>query len=461
MANSSNYYYDKGLNFKNEGNYDEALMYIDKAIEMDSNNSNYYYTKSECLFRLGNVDESLELINTALKLNPEDKNIKILKSELMIAKAKETNNKEDINKSRDLCDEILELNPNNAEFLNIKAMSLFEPLIKEERFIEDNTVNNIIIECLEKHMDQFDKNYSIEGVIDIYDELAEYSEDPADCLLAKAVTLVKIGKFDEAIPVFKKALKFDSEFEDDILLEFWKCYLFKGKSLELKSDYENALECYNLALEIEQNNPTLWYSKGHCLEFLSKHEEAAECYDKAFNIKNSPSYLIFKAESLISAEFYGDAWECLDKVLEMDVDKDIKRIVHLGRLKIYLYENELNNAEFYIYDYQNFMRDCGLYLHSSLIEDLKTLDSSIELIDKALESDENNNLYLKNKEKCLYAKTKILRRFGWDIALKCLDEVIELNPNNRTYWVVKGDYLLRFMRFNEAKECYKKALNYK
>ena len=41
MANSSDYYYEKGLNFLNEENYDEALMYIDKAIEMELENVDY------------------------------------------------------------------------------------------------------------------------------------------------------------------------------------------------------------------------------------------------------------------------------------------------------------------------------------------------------------------------------------------------------------------------------------
>ena len=49
MANSSDYYHDKGLDFLKDENYEEALMYIDKAIEMDKDIPDYWISKSKCL----------------------------------------------------------------------------------------------------------------------------------------------------------------------------------------------------------------------------------------------------------------------------------------------------------------------------------------------------------------------------------------------------------------------------
>ena len=76
MANSSDYYYDKGLNFLNEENYEEALMYLDKAIDMEPNNLEYLNSKAICLYNLNSVDESIEYFDKVLEINPNNESAK-------------------------------------------------------------------------------------------------------------------------------------------------------------------------------------------------------------------------------------------------------------------------------------------------------------------------------------------------------------------------------------------------
>ena len=52
--------------------------------------------------------------------------------------------------------------------------------------------------------------------------------------------------------------------------------------------HEEALECYNKALEKMPNHPTLYCNRGDSLYRLGRYEEALECYNKALEI--DPDY---------------------------------------------------------------------------------------------------------------------------------------------------------------------------
>jgi len=52
----------------------------------------------------------------------------------------------------------------------------------------------------------------------------------------------------------------------------------EGRQLELAGDLESALEKYEEAIELEQNDPLGWSSKGHLLFKMKQYESAIKCY---------------------------------------------------------------------------------------------------------------------------------------------------------------------------------------
>jgi tetratricopeptide (TPR) repeat protein len=58
----------------------------------------------------------------------------------------------------------------------------------------------------------------------------------------------------------------------------------KGLSLHNLGNNEEAIECYNKALEIDPNYAKVWNDKGAILTDLAKHEEAIECFDKSLEL---------------------------------------------------------------------------------------------------------------------------------------------------------------------------------
>ena len=46
--------------------------------------------------------------------------------------------------------------------------------------------------------------------------------------------------------------------------------------------YDEALDCFDKAIEIDAQNDYAWYSKGLTLDTMRRYDEAIACYDRAF-----------------------------------------------------------------------------------------------------------------------------------------------------------------------------------
>jgi len=58
----------------------------------------------------------------------------------------------------------------------------------------------------------------------------------------------------------------------------------KGNSLLTDSKFEEALDFFEQALLLNQNDPNLWNNKGVALRSLGRYEEAMVCFNKSLEI---------------------------------------------------------------------------------------------------------------------------------------------------------------------------------
>lgn len=59
----------------------------------------------------------------------------------------------------------------------------------------------------------------------------------------------------------------------------------KGNSLLKDSKYDAALDFFEQALLLNQNDPNLWNYKGVALRSMGRYEEAMECFNKSLEIE--------------------------------------------------------------------------------------------------------------------------------------------------------------------------------
>ncbi|MBS1268458.1 MAG: hypothetical protein MAG458_01187 [Nitrosopumilus sp.] len=64
----------------------------------------------------------------------------------------------------------------------------------------------------------------------------------------------------------------------------------KGRTLLDESKFENALDFFEQALLLNQNNPDLWNLKGVALRSLGRYEEALYCFNKSLEIEPRDKY---------------------------------------------------------------------------------------------------------------------------------------------------------------------------
>jgi tetratricopeptide (TPR) repeat protein len=94
--------------------------------------------------------------------------------------------------------------------------------------------------------------------------------------------------------------------------------ILKANEHYWKNEYNEAIKCYDVALERDTNNPNVWHNRGYALNKLSRHEEAIKCYDKAIEI--DPNFVKAwenKGVAFYRLGKYDEAIKCYDKAIEI------------------------------------------------------------------------------------------------------------------------------------------------
>jgi len=88
----------------------------------------------------------------------------------------------------------------------------------------------------------------------------------------------------------------------------------KGGALYFLGKYDEAIECYDKAIEIDPNNSVVWNNKGLALNSLGKYDEAITSYDMAIKIDpNDADAWNNKGLALNSLGNDDDAKKCYDR----------------------------------------------------------------------------------------------------------------------------------------------------
>lgn len=64
----------------------------------------------------------------------------------------------------------------------------------------------------------------------------------------------------------------------------------KGKALLVEGSFEQALSYFEQALLMSQNSAEIWNLKGATLRSMGRYDEALECFNKALELDPSDKY---------------------------------------------------------------------------------------------------------------------------------------------------------------------------
>lgn len=241
-------------------------------------------------------------------------------------------------------------------------------------------------------------------------EIPQIGEKPAGFWSSKGMSLSNLGRYEEAIGCFDKALAIDSGYP--------AAWGGKGVALDGLGRFNEAISCYDRALAIDPRNVIVWLNKAFPLGKLGRHEEAIACYDKALAIDSSKANAWSgKGICLKSLGQYSEAIVCYDKALAIDPRN------------AYAWNNK-----------------------SNALKALKRTEEAIECLDKALAIDPHYPDAWYNKANAMLALGKPKEAIG------CYDKTLVINPRHELAWQNKGNVLYNLSRYEEAVGCYDKAL---
>jgi tetratricopeptide (TPR) repeat protein len=231
-----------------------------------------------------------------------------------------------------------------------------------------------------------------------------------------------------------------------------KDWVEKGRCLNSLERYDESLESYDLALELDANDQRAWANRGYVLRNLKRYDEALVSCDRALELDaNYQSAWANRGNVLYNLKRYDEALVSYDRALELDANNQwawAKRGYVLYNLERY---DEalvsLDRALELDANYQWAWANRGGLLHI-----LKRYDEALASYDRALELDANYPSAWTLRGDVL----NNLKRY--DEALVSLDRVIELDANNQSAWANRGDVLDSLKRYDEALVSFERAL---
>jgi tetratricopeptide (TPR) repeat protein len=457
----SDVWYHRGCFLEELEKYDDAIKSFDYDLKIDKKDVKSSIAKARVLEKIGRNEECLNVLDEILNLYPKD--VKILEKKGAILD-KLSRYDEEI----DCYDKILELQPDNQSIFISKGHVL-QRLQRYEEAIEcyDKVLNSKSgnIEVRIERCVAILKSNRYQEAVECYDETIQLYPDNKLLWLSKGNILNKnLKQYKEAIDCYDNVLQLDPQDQDtkknresalyDLEKERFANLIDEANSYYEKKNYIKVIEICDKAIETGKENYIPYLYKAKSLQQLSRYEDAISCYDKVLSIdKNNQEAISNKeiAKANIKKQRY---LSIIEEIKVSYTNKDYSQVIILSDKSTKL---EPDNPISYLYKGHAF-------------NELKKYEEAIQCYDKILEIDPNNEDAFNKRttvqeqlDKQLFEQKKSIDNWlnqgnnffnqgKCNEAIECYYKALEIDPNNKV--VQEGLKLANERLFKEKSECY-------
>ena len=359
-------YYTKGLLFHDRKNYQEAVFYYDKAIELNKKMANLYSTKGNALCELKRFEEALET-----------------------------------------CEKALEVNPNLAHAHNNRAWALYGLGAYEEALEACDTALNIYAYFTGPYVNKVKVYYELskyEDVISVCDKALEHRVADSRIYQYKGAALRALGELEAAKLCYNKSLELDQE-------EVESCYGL-GVIAYRNEDYDKAIEMFDKVIVLAPNSVNAYIKRGEAYEALKDYEKAGQNYEEAISLQPDNINAHVNRGNLYNAERqYKETIAYFTKLIDRGLES---RNFYNGRAIAY--------------------------------EELEQYDEAMKDYKKSIETDDEFSTAYFNLAD-LYAKLK-----NYDEAIDCCEKGLDIEPDSHYGNRVLGDIYHLLKQYDKAIE---------
>jgi len=157
-----------------------------------------------------------------------------------------------LNKAKDICLEIIKIQPNNFDILHLLGLIAFQT-----------------------------KNYL--KSVEIINKAIQIKPDYAEIYDFRAIVLIHLKKFEEAVESWNHAIKIKPDYAE--------AHYNRGNALVELNKIDAAIESFDRAIKIKPDYEEAYKNRGNALLELHKIDAAIESFDRAIQIKPDSDYL--------------------------------------------------------------------------------------------------------------------------------------------------------------------------
>jgi tetratricopeptide (TPR) repeat protein len=384
--------------FKEEGAYEDALNWIEKAIEANGT-ADAYVEKGRILALMGKLNESASAYEQAFSANAGIPEI-LYEKALVLEKLG----------------------------LPAQAIDTLERNLKLHRHYQ--SVTRII--------QLYEQNGNIERAILICeDALAHYPEQKKALTETLEKLLVKNNNTEKLLDLYERML---AEPNDEI---FYK----KARVLYTLKRYDEARDAIEKCNELDVDG-ILLYSR--ILSALGKVEDALSLLTKSLRTyRNSVPLSLEKGKLLVQLGRTREATKVVEGILEGDPE-NLEALMLLGELRMHLGEYESAIEIFERVGAKNPSNELNKRIGDAYYR-LHHYEKALEKYASVLEEEKDTEVMHRTAEILLTLNRS-------EEALKILDALITIVPDNASYYVLKGNALTALGRYIYALECFNNAI---
>ena len=235
-------------------------------------------------------------------------------------------------------------------------------------------------------------------------------------LFGKGMCLFFMEDYDKSLEAFLDAQGF-GENED-----LW--YYIGSLNLIHSGNYEGAINCFEIAISIDENFVEAWNDCGTAYSILEDDENALVCFEEALNIDPDYQQAVYNmGATLADMGRYSDSLMYLDRILEREPD-NFKALFYKGNV-LYFMEREEEAIEYFIKALKIDKNQEELWNYLGYVQ--FSLGQNHEAVESFKEAIKLNNDY----ETAYINLGNVYIDIGKDnLALDCFKKVLEISSDN-------------------------------
>jgi len=230
-------------------------------------------------------------------------------------------------------------------------------------------------------------------------------------------------------------------------------YEYRGDYHKYNNEYAKALADYKKCLRLSPDDPDIYNSIGQLYDDLNEYAKAINYYDKAIKIKNDYYYYYYcKAISLYYMNKFSECEKNIDKSLELDKTY-FPPLLYKGYISETRREfNKTIETDKMILSY-DYNYKSALEQMARVYIELRNMDEAQKVLEQLFNLDKNNRGYYINSASINNLKKE------YDKAKEQYLTLLSINSKSNYTYSYLADISIRLKDFKASDEYYKKSLD--